>query len=454
MSTVTTSLPLGTSRLRWETWTSTGHGDLRRQSRALDELRQGDYSSVIDEITRILPHSSVEPRFLPLVERMVAERATSYMLRPRRHFANTTPSATDKFRAIYSASGIDAALKLAEEKLVPQDTVVVGVLPDRLRKVRLESWCPFEVEITPGNPLAADDIQQASEVRLRIPVGASDDQVVYGFVVMTPNEIYVEAGGRKTPLYGNSTRNPFPAYQPYPLVVLRSCDAPKGQFFAPVDQGLLAEAIGLSLAMTDLEHVVRHTQPQRVVTFDAESPASADDQQNLPTGVDNWVSLPPGASLATVHSQAQVAEGLSHIEQRLKQFAALRGLPSDTFTRTYQSITAIGLADHDRKVGRIRYQNVMREAETEVAQTIARVCNLTDVQPLPETVSVVVAYGELVAEGGQDAAQARMTSYQTGESSPAEFVSRRDHITLDAAKQRVADNLDSQAKAQPAPVTP
>ena len=441
MSTVTKTLPLGASRLRWETWQGTGHDAMRAQSRALDELRQGDFGVVVDEINRILPHSSVEPRFLPLVERLVVERASSYLLRPRRHFAGADATATAKLRDIYSGSAINSAMELAEQKLVPQRTVVLGVLPGRLRRVRVESWSPFEVEVTPGQMMTADDIQAAAMVRLRVPVGGDDAQIVWGFLVMTPTEIYYDSEGTKTPVYGTTTANPFPAWHPYPLVTLRSMDAMKGTFFAPVDQGLLAETIGLSLSLTDLEHVVRHTQPQRVVTFDPESPASPEDQANLPTGVDQWVSLPPGADLSTVHSQAQVAEALRHIEQRLRTFASLRGLPSDVFLRQYSNIAALGRQDHDRKLGRMRYRKAMREAESELAQAIARVANLTELDQLPEDVTVTLAYGDVIPDGGQAAAQARQTAYTTGELSPSEYVAKRDHITRDAARAKVKANL-------------
>ena len=448
------AITLSSSPLRYDLYEETGNNDLRTQSRALDELRQGDYGVVLDEVTRILPHSEVEPRFLPLVERLTAERAGAYDIRPRRGFIGASATDTTKLRDIYRGSAINAAMGLAEAKLVPQQTVVIGVLPDRLRRVRLYSWCPYEIEVTPGRPMDADDIQAAAEVRLRIPVGANDEAVQWGFVVMTPAQIYYLCDGARSPVFdapegGDPLANPFPAYAPYPLITLRSTDARKGTFFAPVDQGLLAEAIGLSLAITDLEHVVRHTQPQRVVQFDPDTPASSDDQKGLPTGVDNWVGLPPGATLSTVHSQAQVAEALRHIQDRLKNFASLRGLPSDIFVRTYSNIAALARQDYDRAQGRAPFQKVMRHAETELVQVIARVTNLTEAHQLPEALAVNIVYVEAMPDGGQRAAQARAIEYGTGERRPAQYVSERDGITVEAAQLKVDENRrDAEAAAE------
>lgn len=439
-------LPPKRSRLQWFNWEETNNDDLRRQSEALDALRRGDYESVCDAIEEVFGNAAdIQPRFVPLVEHYTRERATLYERPPYRAFdqaeGGAKPEVYRKFRRIYAESRIDDAMEVALAKLVSQQTVILAVLPVALGRVEVMAFCPYELEVEPAaEAWRAHDITAARRVTLRVPVSATDVETTYGKLVMTQDRIWLEAEGNdETPVYSDSLANPFGRV---PLVVLRSVDPDRGRFFAPVDEFLLAEAMALSMAVTDLDHKIRMAFPQKVLTQTEGGVVRPSDLQSLPTGPEHWAVLPEGASLDVVHSSPQIAEAMALVESRLKNFARLRGLPADTFLRQYTNITAITLQQHDRRVARRRFEKVMERAETELARLIADVCGVQgDLINLPPDTVVRIRWGEWVVDADdQSAAQGRETAYRTGERSVVDHVARRDNIGLSAAEAKVKQN--------------
>ncbi len=428
----------------------------RRQSIALDQLTAGNYACILSAMKRDYKHANeMRPRFIPLVKRWVGDVATHYDRPPRRYFTTALaerqlkPEEFNKLKDVYARSAIDDAMKSALRKVVTQNTVLVVVMPKDIRQVKLHSFCPYEFEVTPGDPLNADDPQKAAEIRLRVPVSNDGDGIQYGKLIMNSLQIYIERDdGSKYNPYNkdvNDLTNQFGGQ--YPVIDLRGEEPPKGDFAANVDQSLLAEVLSLCLANGSTDHSIKHSGfPTKVIKSTDENAATTKgnyvDTTGMPSGPEHWVGLPIGTEISAVHTQLQVAEFDNHNEQNLKLFAVMRGLPADWFMKVYSNTQSKTLDRHDQAVRRAQYLVALNRAESQLVVWIVRVLNQFDSQRLPDDLDVIVNWSDwLVDAEPETAAAARQAQYRNGEDNPAAYLSRRDNLDPASAEQRVVENL-------------
>jgi len=421
----------------------------QKRSLQLSQFLRGDFSSIREELARVFPTTSgLQERYVPLVQRYAYELTGMYARPVVRRFFSAQATSADPFvklRQVYAASRIDRALNQAHRELMVQQTVILAVLPDGVGKVKVLSFEPWQVEWETADPMRADDVQAASEVSLSIPVDVTDGFITYGELCMSPTEIYIEKGGQKLPVYGNSTANPFGGK--IPLIVLRSEDPQPGRWAAPVNEPLLTMQLALCVSESDTELLV-HTQAwgQKVLE-NAQVGQMVEELQVGPDRVLALVSTDPTAPaprLTVVQGQPPLSQITSWNESRLRLLCSMFDLQPDAFLKVATAVTASARAAdaNDREQAKERFKPIFTEAETELAQLVAAVLNLTEPLQIPDDTVVDVRYQtfEIPADPLHDA-QALQMELAQGIISAVDVVADRDGITRQSALDKIKRNL-------------
>lgn len=418
----------------------------QRKSRQLSEFLRGDFSSIAAELAKVFPNTDgLQERYVPLVQRFAHELSGLYVKPVVRRFVQSQAPTADPFlklQAVYRASKVDRALHQAHRALLVQQTLVLAVLPDGVGRVRVQAFEPWQVQWTAGDPLRADDLSRATEVRLRVPVEVKGETVIYGDLVMTPQEIY--QGNQRAPVYGGSTRNPWGRI---PLVVLRSEDPLPGRWAAPVNEPLLAMQLALCVSESDTELLV-HTQAwgQKVL----ENAQVAQQVEELQVGPEKVTALinndptAPAPRLTIVQGQPPLAQITGWNEARLRLLCSMFDLSPDAFLKVNTAVTASARAydARDREEAKARFEPIFVDAEQELAQLVAMVCNLTDPLKIPEDVGVELRYSTYDPPVDPlHEAQATQSGVALGMVSPVDMVADRDGITRQAALDKIKRNL-------------
>lgn len=430
---------------------------LRRQSVAIDQLLNGDFSYVWSELRRAFPtsHDTMPRRAYPLLQRAATELATLYGRSPRRLFlrgsdgAAMAPSEYQKLRDVYERSGVDQSLLTAHKSLIAQQTQVILVLPAGPRQVRVTPLSPYQCWVTPGDPMTADVIGLAKEVRLKLPVAASDAGVVLGWLVLTPNQIYWDVDGIKSSPYNrdkSDLSNPWPGT--IPLVAVHSATPPPGCFLSSIDESLLAEQVGLCLGVSQLEALARFSGPRMYVEPGEGGGLTQELVDGLPAGHDTLIALPgAGSKLSVVQPQPMLGEYRALLDWQTGLSAQMRDVSPDAFSKSPAAKTSVSRAYDraDRAEHRRRYEGIFAPVETQLARVIAQVSNLTnpDGVMLPEDVTVRVEYVEPddAPADPVHAAQAQLMSFRMGLDSPAAYMARQEGISIEAARLKIKANL-------------
>lgn len=426
-------------------------GKLRRQSLQLDQFLHGDFSSMETEFRRVFPNAAAHMprRVYPLVKRVSQELATLYLRGPRRRFVGASEAQYTKLQEVYRASAIDQLLLEAHRQLIPQQTQVLLVLPAGPRRVQVYALSPYQVWVVPGNALASRDIQQASSVRLRLPVAATDNVVALGDMVLTPDECYWDLAGERSSVFNprdrNDLRNPWPGT--VPLVGVHATKPPEGWFLASLADDLLLEQIGMCLAISWLEHQSRHSYAQRVIEPSEAGGVTQAMADNMPTGADRWIALPgPGSKLGVVQPQPPIGEGRQLIDWQLSMTASFHDLSPDAFSKSPAAKTAVSRAYDraDREEHRASFGEVFAPVETALAQLVAKVLNLSaPLIELPDDLSVAVEYLDTEDSPADPvhAAQARTMDFKQGLDNPVDYLARRYRLSQTKAEEVWRKNL-------------
>lgn len=435
-----------------ESWNVQAFG---RRSRQLSQLLRGDFSSIAAELARVFPNTTgLQERYVPLVQRYAHELSGLYTRPVVRRFVQPAAPSADPFvklQAVYRASQVDRVLHQVHRELLVQNTMALAVLPDKLGRVRLQAFAPWLVDWTVGDPLRADDVQAATVIKLRVPVSVAGNAVIYGDLVMSSEQIYLNRGGQQVPVYGASTRNPFGKI---PLIVLRGEDPQPGRWAAPVNEPLLSMALALCISESDTELLV-HTQSwgQKVL----EGAQTAQQVEEVQVGPDKILALlamdpsMPAPKLSIVQGQPPLAQISGWNEARLRLLCSMFDLSPDAFLKVNTAVTASARAfdARDREAAKARYEPIFVQAEQELAQLVAAVCNLTDPVKVPEDVAVELRYSSYDPPVDPlHESQATVAEVGLGLQSVVDLVADRDGITRVAARSKVESNLRERAELQ------
>lgn len=431
--------------------------ELRRRSLQIDQFLTGDFSSLRYELRKAFPssHSTMPLRIYPTLSRTAYELATLYARSPRRLFLSGSGNTMDqptyqKMRDIYDRSVIDDRLLRSHRNLIGQQTQVLLVLPAGPRKVTLLPLSPYQVFVRPGNALTADDITTAAEVRLKLPVAADDVTTALGYLVLTPTQAYWDVDGTKSSVFNprdkNDLRNPWPGS--IPLIGVHSATPPPGHFIAPLADDLLHEQIGTCMAVSQLEHMARHSGPKMVIEPGEGGGLTQELAEGLPAGADTWIALPgAGSKLAVVQPQPLLGEYRALLDWQIGMSAIMHDMSPDAFSKSPAAKTSVSRAYDraDRAEHRRTFGRIFEPIETELAQLIAKVSNLDsqDGILLPEDVQVRIDWAEPEDDPADPvhAAQARMMDFACGIDTPVSYLARQEGISLAAAEVKIRANI-------------
>ena len=428
--------------------------DYRVYSEQLDAALRGDFAWLDVVVRDLFPETpEVQAQPFNLVRRVADMFSRLYRQPVQRFFRSETNAAVDygKLREIYERSDINGALLSCHRRLVPQQSQVGLVLPDKARRVRVRTFSPWQVDVVPANTIYGDDIEHAAEVRFLVEL---DREVLggvvtsrYGWIVLTPDEAYIEsASGQRSSLYNPGTDDLSHPFGEIPAFKIATEEAMSGWSLPPVDEPLRAIAIALAARTGDLSHIL-HYQGYGQPVVEPTSP----EFDGMPQGSAEGLTLGPNRVLflrngqfRIVTPQAQVGEYRSFIEALLRWYALTRGVDQDQFLKAATARTAVSrrFDRADRAEERANYVTLFTELETKLARLVCKVANHTGLVTLPEDVIVDVRYYEppdrldpLVE------AQARALEYELGERSRADYIQKRDNVPRAVALERVARNL-------------
>ncbi len=435
--------------------------DLRDRSLQIAQMLDGDFSSLKKAMRVTFPTSykTMPIRVYPLIQRVAHELATIYSRDPQRWFNAPTgtidPLAFQKYRDVYIRSNVNDVLLKASRQLIPQQTQVLMVLPAGARRVNVQALSPYQIVVTPGNAMTADDITTAKEVRLRLPVAADDRCVLLGWAVFTPTLCYWDVDGTRSSIF--DTKNPDNLANPWPgsipLVGVHAVSPPPGCFLSSLADNILSEQIGLCLAVSQLEHMARHSSPVKVIQPGPDGSLLQEMAEGMPSGADTWVALPgQGSSLSVVQPQPMLAEYRNLLDWQTGLTATMLDVAPDAFSKSPAAKTSVSRAYDraDRADHRMRYQRIWEPVETELAQLIARVSNLNnnDGIRLPEDVVINVSYAEPDDSPADPVheMQAMLMAFRSGLDSPVDYLARQQGISKVAALAKVTDNLTQWGK--------
>jgi len=444
---------------------------LRQRSERLDLALAGDFTWLQDEISKQFEdttHLTAHPYNLP---RRVADMfARHYRLQPvQRLFTASDRVDFAKLKEVYARSGIDAAMLQIHRHLVIQQSQYVLVVPDSVRKVRLLRFSPWQVQIEPGNPLFADDIAHAKEVRLLVEVArvstGYNELSHYGEIVLTQTEAWIEGADpksktpsvNKTSLFHPETNNdatpdfshPWAAEGRCPVWVIRSEDPTLGTSIPPIDEPLYHITTAFGIRVGDLAHVL-HFQGHGQAVIEHQTPGGTADNDQIRLGADKVLHVNEG-TFKIASPQAMVGEYTAFLEALLRWYALTSGIDQDQFMKAATARTAVSRRFDrlDRAEKRHDYAQLFHAFEGVVARAIVRVLNMTEQPLLPEDVDVQVTFRDPPEPADPQAeVQARTMGYTAGELSRADYLAERDNLPRERALEKVARNLAEQKLLQ------
>ena len=419
------------------------------QSRQLDDFARGDFASISRELSKAYKNTtSMQERYVPLVERYVDELAGLYSAPVQRAWSG--PGA-ERMAGVYTESGVDAAFAELEGVGRVQRTALCLMMPDGVGRVWPVVLRPWQVDVEPGDPMRAWDIQAAERVTIRVPQQVAASQVIYGELVMTRSEIWRELRADRVPVYGDSIANPFPGGR-YPLAVLRVQQPELGRFFAPVNEPLLNLQIALCLQESDTEHLIRYqAYGQKVI----EGATHAQAVEELMVGPDKvWALVasdptqaPP--KLSVVGKDPPISQIVTWQESRIRLFASMLGISADAFLRVNTALTASArlFADQDRKKIRDKIRPKMAAFELAAARAAADVVNLFAAAPIDaDRIGLDLRWSDAVPSVDPlHDAQATAMRIDQGLTTAAEIIAEDKGITRAEALAMVRDNMSETA---------
>lgn len=453
-----------------QTQTSRDTQKLREHSERLDRALAGDFDwlqTVLRE--KFTDTTQIEPHPYNIPRRVADMFARQYRLRPvQRRFVGAAGAPVDfaKLKEVYARSGIDKALTQVHRHLVIQQSQYVVVVPDSVRKVRLLRFSPWQVHVTPGNSLFADDLAHAAEVRLLVEVGRTADGgqelVRWGEIVLTPTEAWIEGEDPsdkrdgeprvvKTSLYHPETNgdvepdysHPWADELRCPVWQIRSEDPIAGTSIPPIDEPLYAITVAFGIRVGDLAHVL-HFQGHGQAVIEHDEPGSSSQKTEYSLGADKVLNI-EGGTFKVVSPQGQTGEYNSFLEALLRWYALTAGIDQDQFMKAATARTAVSRRFDrlDRAEKRHDYAELFHEFEGKLARAVVRVLNMSAVQAdaLPTDVRVQVTFRDPPEPADpQSETQARTMGYEAGELSLADYIAERDNLPRDQALAKAARN--------------
>ena len=432
----------------------------RENSKQLEQFLDGDFSSMDDELREQFPNAhrdGMTYSVIPVVPRYAHEMATLYPNGARRLFTpnqNTrrqgaTPLTAEqvrKLREVYRSSDIDGVMHKAHRRCTALNMQTLAVFPAGPRKVLVLPVSQHDVQYRAGNPLTVADIATHAIVSVRVPRRSEDGEVWWTEAVFTATEAYFKRGAEQFPIYGDSIKHDFGEV---PLMTIRApgMAPPSGHYFSELPEDILRTQVSVNLADSDLGWGLKFSWPQTFIQPGTEGGITQELVDNMPTGPSISSALPGAGSTATVlNKTAPVDAYKNFIETTIRNFAIMRDMSPDAFSKANAAKTAVSRAFDkvDRQDARNAWKLVFKRAENDLVRLVGWVCSKEGILDLPhEELRVSIEWPEWeVPTDPLHAAQARALDYQSGVDSPVRYVMRRFGVGMTEAMEMVRRNLD------------
>lgn len=418
----------------------------RKDSRELERYRRRDFGGIRAHLEALIAESATLQTFpLPLVHRVTRDLARHYVRRPTRAWAKGQKEADAWYRTL----GIDRIMLDAHQRLLAHQSQVLTVLPGK-RGPSVRAWNPYETHVTLASPMD-QDLRDAREVRLQVPVAMKDGKAIEGYWVLTATEAYEEwPDGTKVGLW--DYRNPSDLSHPLgyvPVVGLRVHEGMDGQWFPSVAEDMLAIQVGLVVALSDVIHTAGVSSVGQPVLTGPGAAAIARDMDWSPTKP--WVldTNRSGGSASEIRLDVVVSDPplekyISAIEKTLVLFASMNYL--DLSVAGLPSIVT-GAAVREIRQGQTdelsRWSSLLEDAEVSLASLIGDVSRADPMRIVGMPQTTLASVGYHLAGGPQTLQdiQAVEAAAKLGLDSAEEAVARMDGVPLADAKTLVTRRL-------------
>lgn len=422
---------------------------VRANSLQLEEFRQLDFSSMVDELAKVISNSDdVHLRPVPLVRFFSVVKSPLYRVRPTRAISARSDGQREKAEGLLAAVGADLAYKEIEQRLAVHRTLIVAAetidppTPGGLRGMRLTSYAPYEAHVEMRDP-AETDPRLAKRVVLRVPLESDGMRVTFGRRVYTPEQVYTELpSGKQIGYYRADKANPFAPY--IPLAAIRQGQPRRGRFWADLPGDLLSLQIGLVIGLSDMEQIARFSSfPERVLTGEG-AKLAAESMFTSP----NRVLAFTGDSLdyRVNNANPAIEKYIMALEAQVEAFERYHGLPSGTLSRGITGAAKVAETlpqREDRADAEERFSALEREVLRLLVQT-DRALVPGGLPVDPSALTVDVSFNQLdMPENQLQRSQSRLIDFSTGIDSAEEEVMRRDRIGREEAQRRVTERLES-----------
>lgn len=245
------------------------------------------------------------------------------------------------------------------------------------------------------------------------------------------------------PLFGE----PENGYGVIPVVMWRRDRPSQGRVYLPPDEVLLSAQVGVDVAITDLYYGLRYSaHPQWVLRGSAPAPGK------VRLGPDAMAEVPEDSDLASITPSLNVDAVMRVIEWSLQMEAISRSLPADIFSPSpARNLAALQEMRLDLKTRRERalphYLRALKrtwDVHRAVSNYWARRSpELGRVEYAPELQLGVELAPIPRTEDRWQAAQSNQVELTQGLTNPVDILAQRENLPEDAARQKVASNLQT-----------
>jgi|GEM_PF-3191790 len=427
--------------------------DFRETSRLLEEWRVGEFSGLIPIIQThlgsehpVAKDGGVRVRPVPLLRRLSRDAAPQYILRPRRAWEGLSAVQEEALRGRYKSLRVDAVLRLAQQQIVAQNSVIVALVPSltNRRRGRLLTFLPCDVDRIRLGDANEHDLRYAEEVRLFTPyVDPKTDKTEIATLVLTLAAAYIErSNGEKIGVFADDLTHPFP-YLPVIGVRLEEPTV-DGAWLPSLPGDLYAIQIGLTVALSDAEDQIRELSPglQVLSGLGAAKVASEikRDQHRIliiPTELGSEDAI----AEYTHHTTTPQTDQYLRVADKILSLLASYRYVSPTGLRG-DSADAKEVERDDQYVDRLAQEGGWREVEDALSELIVLWHNSIDpLQIVSVSPAVTYRYPQPPRNDLQSA-QARAIGYAMGNRNPADDVETGGQDLTDEQRlERVARNI-------------
>lgn len=433
----------------------------QEDSRQLEELRTGDFSSIRREMAEIFTEGGPPVVPVNIVDRVCKETAELYVRPPRRVFSGVRKAQASALESLLEVIGWQQLMQESAERAVGHNAIVLSVEPGRrVGEPCIQTWLPHQVSVIFEDPSRVVlPIHEADRVEIRVPAQVEQRQgsatVLFGTRIYTPTEAYLKTpSGQEIPLLGTSKVHGL-GY--IPLVGMRRVSPREGLWLPSLPYDLLCVAVALCMGISDMHHIARyqiHTE-EHWIGVDADRAAA--DQ---PTGPDyvHAVSIddPDRLTHEVVERDPKLEKYRMVLEFTAEQFAANRSMSRSALVQS-TGITGDAKAEEraDQERERLRMEQMCKRFENDALRLLCDVMHATTSEPMfAEAMRPAVSldYHYVIPRGNRlQAAQAEAILIEQDRTSPAELVSRDEGVSLEEARERVSERRAVRLANTPTP---